>query len=112
MKYAFYLSLLLVLLSCNHSGVQYASGYTCDNGIKVSAQYYPDKVDLTVNGTQKELYQTVSASGAKYATENGIEPETGLIWWTKGDEATMFEMILDHTVNPNDYRQITVCKEK
>lgn len=112
MKYTFYLSLLLVLSSCAQSNVQYRSEYSCDNGMTVFAQYQPDKVNLSINGIQKELYQTVSASGAKYATENGLKPDMGLIWWTKGDEATVFDMILDHTVSPDDYKKIAVCKEK
>ena len=75
------------------------SDYACDNGIEVSAKYHPDAVNLSIDGVRKDLYQTVLASGSKYATENGITPETGLIWWIKGDEVTMFEMVLDHSMN-------------
>lgn len=112
MKYVLFLSLLVILASCSHSKLLYMSEYNCENEMEISAQYYSGKVELFINGLQKELHQTVSASGAKYATENGLEPERGLIWWTKGNEATMFEIILDHTADPDDYKQITVCKEK
>jgi membrane-bound inhibitor of C-type lysozyme len=112
MKPLFFLSILFVLSSCSHSNTQYLANYECENGMKIAAQYYPDKAELSIDGLQRELYQTISASGAKYETENGLQPETGLIWWTKGDEATMFETALDHTATADDYAKITVCAEK
>jgi membrane-bound inhibitor of C-type lysozyme len=112
MRYIFCLPLLFIISACSHPKPQYMAKYHCNNGMNISAIFHPENVSLVIDGIEKQLYQTVSASGAKYATENGLQPETGLIWWIKGNEATMFEMILDHTVTPDNYKEITVCKEK
>jgi membrane-bound inhibitor of C-type lysozyme len=87
--------------------------YACENGFAVIAIYYgqPDHAlaDLQVNDRYFSLYAVPSASGAKYATEQGLEEGAGLIWWVKGDEAMVIEMTLDHTVTPNQYPVITTC---
>lgn len=65
--------------------------YTCDRGASVYATYViaedDSSVVLAVEGQQVALAQQISASGAKYGPPEG---EPGYIWWTKGDEATLY----------------------
>jgi len=46
---------------------------------------------LTMDGTTYPLGITMSASGAKYITEDGLTPGKTLVWWTKGDDGTLYE---------------------
>jgi membrane-bound inhibitor of C-type lysozyme len=89
--------------------------YRCDSGRQVAVRYDNTKADaatarLTMDGKTFDLYQVRSGSGARYATERGLKPDTGLQWWIKGNEATLSEMILDHTA-PGP-KSIDRCKVK
>ena len=55
------------------------------------------------------MYETRVTSGAKYATELGLEPEFGLIWWTKKNEGTLIRMIKEHTIKAESYPVIASC---
>lgn len=75
--------------------------YTCADGRRIEARYDNTRpgqsgARLQVDGRSFELYNVVAASGARYATESGLRPDHGLQWWTKGDEATLSEMLMDH----------------
>ena len=69
------------------------------------------KAILNINGVDYELYSVVSASGARYATEQGIQPEQGMQWHTKADKAVLTSMTLDHTVQPEDEKTLFDCTE-
>ena len=76
--------------------------YRCDSGRQVSASYDNTKPDaprarLSMDGKAFDLHQVRSGSGARYATEQGLRPDHGLQWWIKGNEATLSEMVMDHT---------------
>lgn len=65
--------------------------YTCDRGVVVPATYV-NAADLSlavihVEGAQITLYNEPAASGARYGW-----PSDGAnyVWWTKGDEATLY----------------------
>lgn len=79
-----------------------AATYVCDSGNTVSVRYDNTDADAPVatleyKGRTFEMHNVRSGSGARYATEQGLQPDKGLQWWTKGDEATMSEMLMDHT---------------
>lgn len=65
--------------------------YTCENGTDMAVSYVGNVVDslavLTHDGVQMGLAQQISASGAKFAPAPG---EIGIVWWTKGDEASLY----------------------
>lgn len=76
--------------------------YTCDSGQKIVVRY--DNSDpaapsalLKYKDRTFDLYNVISASGARYATEQGLSEDKGLQWWTKGGSATLSEMLMDHT---------------
>lgn len=76
--------------------------YHCESGATVTVRY--DNTDasaprarLGYKGRTFDMYSVMSASGARYATEQGLEPDKGLQWWSKGNEATLSEMVMDHT---------------
>jgi membrane-bound inhibitor of C-type lysozyme len=76
--------------------------YHCESGATVTVRYdnsdpASPRARLDYKGRTFDMYSVVSASGARYATEQGLEPDKGLQWWSKGNEATLSEMIMDHT---------------
>lgn len=76
--------------------------YACQSGATIVARYDNSNADaptatLDYQGKSFPMYSVRSASGARYATEQGLSPDKGLQWWTKGSSATLSEMIMDHT---------------
>ena len=70
----------------------------------------PEKeIKLVINGKERALYRVKSGSGVKFATEVGLWDDSGLIWWNKGSEYSLYKMSLDHTSNPEDNELITTC---
>lgn len=65
--------------------------YTCDRGVAVPVVYVnADDTSLAVlqvEGRQILLYTEPSASGARYGWPSD---GSSYIWWTKGDEATLY----------------------
>ena len=89
--------------------------YICESGNEIVVRY--DNTDADAPAAQLiyknqtfDLYNVRSASGARCATEQGLAPDKGLQWWTKGGEATLSEMLMDHTAP--EPTQIETCKEK
>lgn len=70
------------------------------------------KANLVINNVSYDMYAVVAASGARYATEQGIEPEQGMQWHTKGESGILISMTLDHTADPEDERILLSCTEK
>ncbi len=82
-----------------------SAAYSCETGRQIRALYnsaakpdpaFPD-AQLIIDGQVFAFYQIRSADGARYGTEQGFEPDKGLQWWTKGEDATLYEMTMDHT---------------
>ncbi|EHK52394.1 hypothetical protein MAXJ12_35549 [Mesorhizobium alhagi CCNWXJ12-2] len=76
--------------------------YRCESGQTIVARYDNNNPDaptalLEYKGRTFDMYNVRAASGARYATEQGLSPDKGLQWWTKGDDATLSEMLMDHT---------------
>ena len=91
--------------------------YRCDTLGEIVARYDHDtsgrpRVTLTIGGERRELLQIVAASGARYATENGLHPDHNLIWSTKGPDATLLEIPLDDMATPADARTLASCRER
>lgn len=65
--------------------------YTCDRDVEIPAVYVNaddlSLVVLQVDGTQVLLYNEPAASGARYASPSD---GSGYVWWTKGNEATLY----------------------
>lgn len=102
----------MALFACNK---QTPSGmnYQCDNGVTLSVEYINTGKSLSAlliyGGRVFDMYETRAASGAKYATEQGLSPEYGLIWWSQGNEGMLIQMIKDHTISVEDYPIIAKC---
>lgn len=65
--------------------------YSCDRGVEVPATYV-NGTDLSlvvihVDGTQITLLNEPAASGARYGWPSD---GSNYVWWTKGDEATLY----------------------
>lgn len=82
-----------------------SAAYSCETGRQIRALYNsaakPDPAfpaaQLIIDGQVFTFHQIPAADGARYGTETGFEPDRGLQWWTKGEDATLYEMTLDHT---------------
>ena len=65
--------------------------YACDRGVMVPATYVnaddQSLVVLNVEGSQITLFIEQSASGARYGWPSD---GSNYVWWTKGDEATLY----------------------
>lgn len=84
--------LLLATLAPAASAQDFTTArYTCDRGVSVPATYIngPDQslVVIHVDGSQITLVNEPAASDARYGW-----PSDGSnhVWWTKGDEATLY----------------------
>ena len=69
--------------------------YDCLPAQRLTASYdnsgTTPKATLTLDGKIYELFQVTSASGAKYATDEGRTPGKTLVWFTKEDDGTLYE---------------------
>jgi membrane-bound inhibitor of C-type lysozyme len=72
-----------------------AIAYDCEPAQRLTASYdnsgATPKATLSLEGTIYELFEVTSASGAKYATDEGRTPGKTLVWFTKGDDGTLYE---------------------
>jgi len=100
------LAVLLLSLSSGVPALAQEKGpihYLCASGRQVVVVYVEGAqpgARLHLGERLFHLYAVRAASGARYATEQGLKPDHGLQWWTKGREATLSEMILDDTAPP------------
>ena len=87
------IALMLCTATSSHadSGIFHAT-YTCEHGVTVPTVYATLETGenvaiIGVEGQQVGLVQVQGASGVKYAPANDV---SGYIWWTKGDEASLY----------------------
>jgi len=83
---------MTLAFACPAAGQSFSTQtYTCDRGIEVPATYVvgpdTDLAVINVDGRQITLRAEPAASGVRYSW-----PSDGsvYVWWTKGDEATLF----------------------
>ena len=64
--------------------------FQCNSGTQIAATYTGDYSQARINYKNKEhvLNEHMSASGSQYQSES-------LIWWEKGEEATLFDKKTD-----------------
>lgn len=71
--------------------------YSCDGGLKVQAEYFNaaenSLATLSFKGKFVILANVIAGSGAKYA---GAQ----YIWWTKGDNADLYDLMKGETASP------------
>lgn len=88
--------------------------YHCDNGKSVEASYADDDetpaATLVIDDKHYAMYRVVSASGARYASEQGLLPNEGMQWYVKNGEAMLVAMVLDHTANPDEAQVLFRCQ--
>lgn len=91
--------------------------YACTPSKQIAAVYdnsdaTQPKAVLTIDGVAYEMYSVIAASGARYATEQGMQPEQGMQWHSKADKAVLMTMTLDHTAKPEDEKILFDCTEQ
>jgi membrane-bound inhibitor of C-type lysozyme len=69
--------------------------YDCLPAQRLTASYdnsgTTSEATLTLDGKIYELFATPAASGVRYVSEEGRTPGKTLIWFTKGDDGTLYE---------------------
>ena len=85
-------ALLIALLPAAAAAQDFTSAtYVCDRGVEVPATYVngPDQslAVIHVDGRQITLVNEPAASGARYGWPSD---GSSYVWWTKGDEATLY----------------------
>lgn len=78
-----------ILIQCNNvEDNQITSAFfTCDNEKTIQAVFFSNKAELSLNDDRKIiLFQTISASGARYANE-----DESFVFWNKGNTAFVQE---------------------
>ena len=88
--------------------------YACSDGRTIEARYdnsdaVNPRAELVVGGRRIGFYQVRSGSGARYATQDGLRGGYGLIWWIRGNQATLLENSLDPRLRPGGERPIATC---
>jgi membrane-bound inhibitor of C-type lysozyme len=97
----------------NDSGGEWVR-YACSGSRSIEARYdHSDAVnrraELVVSGRRIHFHQVRSASGARYASENGLRGGYGLIWWTQGRQATLLEYPIDDRAGGSAEQAIASC---
>lgn len=82
--------------------------YTCERGVIVPSVYATLETGenvavIGVDSKQIGLIQVEAASGVKYAP---LEDIAGYIWWTKGNEASLY-----FRIGPNGSEEMTVLQD-
>jgi membrane-bound inhibitor of C-type lysozyme len=119
---AFFLIALsaVILAGCTSFQLNLPRSFSCDNGMSIRAyDIAPSEQNahrrgaaVSIDGKMRDMYRISSASGVKYGTENGLDDMSGLIWWEKGDEAILYQMILDHTASADNYPVLARCQKR
>ena len=104
--------------------------YLCDNQSELSIEYYDRKLNRKDGKSganlryksesqvqEFEMYSTRADEGEKYATEQGLNAEDGLMWWVYNNdeqrsEGKLITMILEDTANSADYPVIAQCEAR
>jgi membrane-bound inhibitor of C-type lysozyme len=91
--------------------------YTCEKDLPITAVYGTDlegnpDVALVVQGQSFNMAETVSASGARYATADGLNPGMGLVWWEKGETALLQQVPSDRIADLAAAQTIKTCELK
>ena len=98
----------------NESSPPAVTTYACQPDIQLSAIYSKrgedHVVQLAINDATYQLVNTVSASGSKYATDQGRTSGKTLVWWTKNDKGTLYEGNIGGA--PDDELVIAECSER
>ncbi len=82
----------------NDSGGEWIR-YSCSNGRTVVARYDNEdsanpRAEVVIAGRRITFAAQRSASGARYVTADGLRGHHGLVWWTRGREASLLEFPL------------------
>jgi len=87
--------------------------YDCPPNRTVTVVYNnaatPQTASVTFDNQTYAMTQAMSASGARYTTNEGRSPGMTLTWWNKGNDGMLLEGPTDGSV---EEKQIADCKGK
>jgi membrane-bound inhibitor of C-type lysozyme len=91
--------------------------FQCDGDFPVTAIYgtgpegEPD-VALVIMGQSLRLQQEKAASGVRFQGVPGLQPDQGVVWWEKGDEALLMAFPWDSKDPMRDAKVVRTCRLK
>ena len=91
--------------------------YTCEGDMAITAIYGTDAkgnpdLALIIRGEDFRLTPTEAPEGNRFATPHGSLPNTGVIWWEKGDEVLLQQAPSDKVGDPAAGVTARTCKVK
>jgi len=94
MKKAYLLGILLISACGIFTPINYDITYQCNNGSVIMAAYSPYEARrhnayLKIGESTYKLRQAPTASGSKYVGVAVWEDKSDMVWWIKGDKATL-----------------------
>lgn len=101
----------VLLTGCAHFTDVEPIHYYCNNDKDLYLTPEGDRATVRYDGHEMFMYSVVSASGIKYATEQGVRKNDGFMVWSQGNELSAYHLTLDHSVTETD-KLITTCTLK
>ena len=88
--------------------------YQCDEQVQIKKQQLDEQtIRIEVSGQLFELtrFDVPDKSQKYYSSEQGLQPEHGLLWIESEQTATLKSLMLDHTIKIDDYPVIYKCQQ-
>ena len=88
--------------------------YQCDEQVQIKKQQLDEQtIRIEVSGQLFELtrFAAPDKSQKYYSSEQGLQPEQGLLWIETEQSATLKSLMLDHTIKIEDYPVIYQCQQ-
>ena len=88
--------------------------YQCDEQVQIKKQQLDEQtIRIEVSGQLFELtrFDAPDKSQKYYSSEQGLQPEHGLLWIESEQTATLKSLMLDHTIKIEDYPVIYQCQQ-
>ncbi|MFC3903595.1 hypothetical protein SAMN05421749_102393 [Acinetobacter marinus] len=87
--------------------------YQCDEQVRIEKQQLDEQtVRLKISDQLFDLttFDAPDKSQKYYSSEQGLQPEQGLLWIENEQSATLKSLMLDHTIQIEDYPVIYQCQ--
>lgn len=88
--------------------------YRCDEQVQIEKQQLDDQsIRIKISDQLFDLtrFDAPDKSQKYYSSEQGLQPEHGLLWIESEQTATLKSLMLDHTIKIEDYPVIYQCQQ-
>jgi membrane-bound inhibitor of C-type lysozyme len=93
------------------------AAFQCEGDFQVTAIYGTGPegeadVALVIMGQSLRLQQTEAASGVRYQGIPGLQPDDGIVWWERGEEALLMSFPWQSENPMQDAKVVRTCRLK